>query len=89
MSEKELPCERAKQYGGIIDHYYMAEFLREDKSLFNSQGDGWKYEFLSIPEAIRKIKTGPESSFNPKRIEALELVASQLRGNHKPAFAKW
>lgn len=81
--------ERAKQFGGIKDFYYMAKFYKEDTSLYNSQGDGWEYEWLTIPEAIKKITNGPESIYNAKRIEALEKVADVLSGKSGPKGYRW
>jgi ADP-ribose pyrophosphatase YjhB (NUDIX family) len=74
----------AKKYSGSKDFYYIAQYLNEDRRLFNTHGDGYEYEWLTIPEAVHRIKHGPESEFNAMRIKALDL-ASQHLSNKNPA----
>ena len=61
--------ERAKLFNGVIDYYYLAYYDKIDKKLFNIEGDGKEFEWITTEEAIQKIKTGPVSQFNGKRIE--------------------
>jgi len=35
---------------------FIAEFVKEDKSLFNSEGDGKSYKWMSSKEAIDAFK---------------------------------
>lgn len=81
--------ERAKQFGGIKNYYFMATYSREDKSLYNSQGDALEYEWLTIPEAIKKITKGPESVFSKSRIAALKLVEEYLSGKKQNKNFQW
>lgn len=81
--------ERAKRYAGIKDNYYIAQFLRDDRRLFNSQGDGYKYEWLTIPDAVLKIQNGPVGEFNSMRIKALELAAKYLSEKNPAKPYRW
>jgi len=66
--------ERAKIYGGGEDHYFVADFQNNNKSIYNSEGDAMLFEWVTIDQAINKIKNGPESDYNPARLKALNEV---------------
>lgn len=66
--------ERAKLYRGGVDIWYMAKFVSYDKSLLNSEGDALPYTWETIPNAVRKIKEGPKSTYNDARVAALNKV---------------
>lgn len=66
--------ERAKKYAGGEDHYFLADFLAYDKTLHGSEGDAMPYIEVTVHEAIELIKNGPESDYNPARLEALGKV---------------
>lgn len=70
--------ERAKMYRGGKDHWYTAEFVKVDNHLHNTEGDALDFEWVQIDRAMEMIKTGPESSFNPTRLKALERTKKHL-----------
>ena len=81
--------ERAKLFNGVIDYYYLAYFDKIGKKLFNTEGDGKKFEWLAIEDAIQKIKTGPVSKFNEKRIEVLLKVKQLILSSRKSLINNW
>lgn len=69
---------RAAQDGfpGGESHFYVADFSRNDHSLFDIAGDGRKYNWCTIDEARRVFDTDP---FSEARLEAIYKAFAQRR----------
>ena len=68
--------ERAKLYRGGIDKWQVCEYVKIDISSYNSEGDKLPFEWVTINEAKRLIKSGPSSIYNSTRLEALDKVSN-------------
>ena len=63
--------ERAKLYRGGQDNYFTCDYVKQDKRLYNADNDTLPYIWVTINKAIKLINEGPESRFNPARLEAI------------------
>ena len=63
---------------GGMDHWYTAQFDGMDSSLFNREGDGMGFSWVTIKEAIASIINGPANKYNSMRLEALTKAASMF-----------
>ena len=69
--------ERAKMYRGGHDHYYSADFVRVDMKHFNSEGDGLKYDWYTVDQAINLIKSNEKTAISLNQIDVLKSVRSK------------
>ena len=68
--------ERAKLYRGGIDIWMKATYVKKDDSLFNSQGDSFKSEWVTPAQARRLINSSPDNAWNAYRLEGLDTYLS-------------
>ena len=84
--------ERAKLYRGGQDNWYMATFDRYDRSKHGSEDDSLPYKWYDIDDSIDVINNGPESDYNPSRIQALTVVATYMADTKRrtvPLSKEW
>ena len=79
--------ERAKLYRGGRDIWMTAEFVRKNDELHGSEGDALPYTWETVESVRKKIDKGPESRFNPARLEALDKLEELLK--HKKSIKGW
>lgn len=79
--------ERAKLYKGGEDVWYMADFAKKDDSLHDTEGDMLTYTWETIDKARQKLLAGPQSKFNPARLEALTKVNDLI--STRPGLESW
>ncbi|MDD2819451.1 MAG: NUDIX hydrolase [Candidatus Nanopelagicales bacterium] len=87
-----LSPERAKVYSGASDTYVYAKFRKVDKSLFNSEGDGFPYTWETPADAYELMKSSPPSVKNEARLQAIEKLALILKVDHvtkQPSLKSW
>lgn len=69
-----MGAKREHLFSGTDNHYFRADYDGEDHRLLNKEGDAMSYDWVAVKEAIRRIKSGPESQFNEIRLRALNAV---------------
>lgn len=62
------------EYDRLIEHWFTATYLKENLRLYGIEGDGMKWSWSSIKEAIRLIKTNPNSKLYVSTITALQQL---------------
>lgn len=67
--------EGLEKYGAET-FVYTAEFKAVDMKVFNIEGDGMTYEWVTIPQAIELMKDSGE--YAPLRLRALNALAESL-----------
>ena len=81
--------ERAKKYKGGEDEWCSCRFVKENTSLFNTEGDAMPHDWVTIDQAIKIINNGPYSNINPARINALKILKEKMHAKEKPNYIKW
>lgn len=67
--------ERAKLYRGGIDLWQRCVYVRDDKHLFNTEGDGVSSTWVTLNEAVKLINESPKDLvFNPVRLQVLAKI---------------
>lgn len=65
---------------GMNTYPFLAEFVKEDKSLFNSAADGRSYKWMTAKEAIKSFTDlMNKESFNKIRFQCMINVIKQLQ----------
>lgn len=81
--------ERAKLFKGGEDNWYMAEYLQTNKKDYGADNDALPYSWEKFDKAVKMIKEGPESEYNPARFEAIERVKDILNKKEKMSLENW
>lgn len=78
FSKVFMNTSRAAQegYAGGESHFYVADWDREDKSLFDTAGDGRTYKWCTLDEARRNFGT---DAFSEARLEAIYKAVAMYR----------
>lgn len=72
---------RVEQFSGTEKHFYYAEFNHIDNRLFNSEGDGVKFRWVSPEKAIPLLllnKSKEQGEFRVSALKKLLLVCDKF-----------
>lgn len=86
-AEHPMGKKREHLYRGTNNIYFTGEYVGEDKTHLNSEGDEMKFTWEIPSKAIRLIKTGPPDAFNDVRIAAIEAYIKL--GKTAPVTRVW
>ena len=77
--------ERNAKYSGLLKHIFTAEYDNVDKSILGADGDAVKYEWVSVQEAMEKVKDNGD--WGVQRVAALNALPA-ITGK-TPAYYNW
>jgi 8-oxo-dGTP pyrophosphatase MutT (NUDIX family) len=79
--------EDQNQFSGVKTYVALAKYAGVDNSLYNSEGDGMKIEWVSMAEAIRRFDEGGEM-YKPFRAALLRRLDS-VKESALPSYTAW
>ncbi len=81
--------ERAKLYRGGVDIWCTCDFVKYDDSLFDVENDALPYTWVTVDDAIKLIKEGPQSDYNVARLHVLNMINDKKNNKEQPRYSKW
>lgn len=71
-------AERAAQFRGPEDHWWMARRIVDRSELYNREGDGMRWVWMRVDDALELLEAlgGPDVA--QERVEALRVVKERL-----------
>jgi 8-oxo-dGTP pyrophosphatase MutT (NUDIX family) len=85
----KLKGNRHLYFKGSDSLYFVAEYLGEDRSIFDAGGDGMEFVWVPLSVARRMIASGPLNDFNSHRILALERTEYLIAQERWPEQKHW
>lgn len=70
--------ERRKMYRGGEDVFCAARFIKVDRKLHDSEGDGLPFKWYSYADALSLLKNTPDNEYRQPRVDALETLLKKL-----------
>lgn len=72
--------EKKVNYIGNVDKWYVADYVREDRSLYGDDRDQFEYLWKAPGDAVEAINKGPRSPTNSSKLKALSLLIERFSG---------
>ena len=90
---RDKPFTRGTEvYHGGVDSWYVAEYVKDDKRVYNIEGDGMEILLVSFDVARKLILSTDNESiydFRGIKIKALELAKSRFESSNRNALESW
>lgn len=65
-------------YRNIEDHWFTAIYVGENPRLYNIEGDGMEYDWVTVDEAIERVRTNSSNIFQQSTLRALHIVKRDI-----------